>query len=113
MAADFQYKRGLNEDWRASVQRYPEILEYFYSLVDLKLPDEEDESVRDPRLSALQGVAGRLSSRGIPAEIGKGVRRARSRGRIVANAPRFAEFNGAYSTAAFQAHPHPDPRRTI
>ncbi|KAF8477587.1 hypothetical protein BDZ91DRAFT_30930 [Kalaharituber pfeilii] len=26
-------KRGIDEDWRAAVQRYPEVLDYFYSLV--------------------------------------------------------------------------------
>lgn len=49
-------KRGIDDDWRASVQRYPEVLEYFYSLVDWKLPSDDDAAVRDPPLSALGGA---------------------------------------------------------
>lgn len=31
-AAQAALKRGIDEDWQASVQKYPEVLEYFYSL---------------------------------------------------------------------------------
>jgi hypothetical protein len=55
-AADADLKRGIDEDWRASVQRYPEVLEYFYGLVDLNLPSDDEPGVRDPPLSALGGV---------------------------------------------------------
>lgn len=48
-------KRGLDEDWRTSVQRYPEVLEYFFSLVELTLPREDEACVKDPPLSALNG----------------------------------------------------------
>ncbi|KAI6710553.1 hypothetical protein JHW43_006936 [Diplocarpon mali] len=55
-AADAELKRGIDEDWKASVQRYPEVLEYFYGLVDLNLPGDDEPGVRDPPLSALGGV---------------------------------------------------------
>ncbi|RFU30460.1 hypothetical protein B7463_g5856, partial [Scytalidium lignicola] len=58
-AADAELKRGIDEDWRASVQRYPEVLEYFYGLVDLNLPSDDEPAVRDPPLSALTGGGGR------------------------------------------------------
>ncbi|KAI0132155.1 hypothetical protein BJ170DRAFT_680054 [Xylariales sp. AK1849] len=48
-------KRGIDEDWQASVQRYPEVLEYFYSLVELTLPNDDESAVKDPPLSALNG----------------------------------------------------------
>jgi hypothetical protein len=54
-AAQAGLKRGIDEDWRASVQRYPEVLEYFYSLVELTLPDDNEPAVKDPPLSALSG----------------------------------------------------------
>lgn len=38
------------------MQRYPEVLEYYYSLVHMTLPDEDDIAVRDPPLSALSGA---------------------------------------------------------
>lgn len=54
-AAQQELKRGIDEDWQASVQRYPEVLEYFFSLVDLTLPRDDDPGVKDPPLSALNG----------------------------------------------------------
>lgn len=48
-------KRGIDEDWQASVQRYPEVLEYFFGLVELTLPADDEPGVRDPPLSALNG----------------------------------------------------------
>jgi hypothetical protein len=56
MAADAELKRGIDEDWRASVQRYPEVLEYYYSLVDMNLPRDDEPAVKDPPLSALSGA---------------------------------------------------------
>jgi hypothetical protein len=58
-SADAELKRGIDEDWKASVQRYPEVLEYFYGLVSLDLPGDEEPGVRDPPLSALGGGMGR------------------------------------------------------
>ncbi|KAK2067724.1 hypothetical protein P8C59_001437 [Phyllachora maydis] len=63
-AAQAQLKRGIDEDWQASVQRYPEVLEYFYSLVDLTLPSDDDAKVKDPPLSALNGGARKAGRRG-------------------------------------------------
>ncbi len=54
-AAQAALKRGIDEDWLGSVQRYPEVLEYFYSLVELTLPAEDEPTVRHPPLSALSG----------------------------------------------------------
>lgn len=62
-AADAELKRGIDEDWKASVQRYPEVLEYFYGLVDLSLPGDDEPGVRDPPLSALGGGKGRVRMR--------------------------------------------------
>ncbi|KAI1809441.1 hypothetical protein GGS20DRAFT_590608 [Poronia punctata] len=54
-AAQAALKRGIDEDWQSSVQRYPEVLEYFFSLVEMQLPQEDDPTVKDPPLSALHG----------------------------------------------------------
>ncbi|KAH6716964.1 hypothetical protein BKA61DRAFT_477259 [Leptodontidium sp. MPI-SDFR-AT-0119] len=84
-AADAELKRGIDEDWKASVQRYPEVLEYFYGLVDLNLPSDDEPGVRDPPLSALGGVGvGRERERKVrlrePSEVEERRRRRRSRG---------------------------------
>jgi hypothetical protein len=75
-AANAELKRGIDEDWRASVQRYPEVLEYFYSLVTFTLPRDDDSAVKDPPLSALTGARMREMSGGG----GKGKRQERVEG---------------------------------
>lgn len=74
VAADAELKRGIDEDWRASVQRYPEVLEYFFGLVELSVPNEEDSCVRDPPLSALGG-----GKRGVRLRVDEGSGRSRNR----------------------------------
>ncbi|POS86517.1 hypothetical protein EPUL_000549 [Erysiphe pulchra] len=41
-------KHYINEAWKASVQRYPEVLRYFYSLVDISRPNDSDVCVTSP-----------------------------------------------------------------
>lgn len=67
-------KRGIDEDWQASVQRYPEVLEYFFGLVELTLPAEDETAVKEPPLSALNGYrkANRRGSNGALAGAGAG-----------------------------------------
>jgi hypothetical protein len=50
--AHAELKRGIDADWRASVLRYPEVLDYFYSLVELKLPSERSSRVVEPPFAA-------------------------------------------------------------
>jgi hypothetical protein len=51
--AQASLKRGIDEDWQASVQRYPEVLEYFFGLVELTLPAEDEPAVKEPPLGSL------------------------------------------------------------
>ncbi|EPE08859.1 hypothetical protein F503_04446 [Ophiostoma piceae UAMH 11346] len=69
-AAQAAFKRGIDEDWQSSVQRYPEVLDYYYGLVELQLPSDDDPKVRDPPLSALSGS--RKARRPAPATITNG-----------------------------------------
>ncbi len=46
--AHAELKRGIDADWRASVLRYPEILDYFYSLIDIRLPNDRSPKVLEP-----------------------------------------------------------------
>ncbi|CBX94411.1 hypothetical protein IAQ61_009879 [Plenodomus lingam] len=50
--ANADLKRGIDADWRASVLRYPEVLDYFYSLVELRLPDSRSREVIEPPFAA-------------------------------------------------------------
>ena len=74
------------------MQRYPEVLEYFYGLVDLNLPSDDEPGVRDPPLSALGGVAvGRERERKVrlrdASEVEERRRRRRSRERVITAPP--------------------------
>ncbi|KAJ9640980.1 hypothetical protein H2201_002216 [Coniosporium apollinis] len=46
--AHAELKRGIDADWRASVLRYPEVLDYFYGLVELKVPSDRSAEVVNP-----------------------------------------------------------------
>jgi hypothetical protein len=63
MNADLELKRGIDDDWKSSVQRYPEVLDYYYSLLDLNVPADDDPQVSDPRTSALAGGKERVRLR--------------------------------------------------
>lgn len=47
--ANHIFKQGIDDDWRRSCLQYPEVLDYFFSLVELSLPDERDVAVMQPR----------------------------------------------------------------
>jgi hypothetical protein len=50
--AHAELKRGTDADWRASVLRYPDVLNYFYSLIDLRIPSERSPRVVEPPFAA-------------------------------------------------------------
>jgi hypothetical protein len=113
-AADAELKRGIDEDWKASVQRYPEVLEYFYGLVDLTLPGDDEPGVRDPPLSALAGVGvGRERERKVrlrePSEVEERRRmRRRSRERVItAPPPPSLSRNGGRPGSMYAPAPQP------
>ncbi|KAK4960807.1 hypothetical protein LTR66_012866 [Elasticomyces elasticus] len=56
-AASKMLTNGINEDWRNSVLRYPEVLDYYYSLVRLKLPSDESPEVVRPFIGVGSGLA--------------------------------------------------------
>lgn len=62
--AQANLKRGIDEDWQASVHRYPEVLEYFFGLVDLSLPANDEPAVRNPPLGGLGGHDGHHAHHG-------------------------------------------------
>lgn len=61
--AHAELKRGIDADWRASVLRYPVVLDYFYSLIDLRLPSDRSQEVIQPPFAAA-GYADRGYDRG-------------------------------------------------
>lgn len=61
--AAFELKRGIDADWRASVLRYPEVLDYFYSLVELRLPSDHSPAVLEPPFTLPASSHGRGGKR--------------------------------------------------
>ncbi|KAF2036652.1 hypothetical protein EK21DRAFT_95892 [Setomelanomma holmii] len=61
--AHAELKRGIDADWRASVLRYPVVLDYFYSLIELRLPSDRSQEVIQPPFAAA-GYADRGYDRG-------------------------------------------------
>jgi hypothetical protein len=48
--AQTELKRGIDADWRVSVLRYPVVLDYFYSLVELRTPSDQSPGATDYEL---------------------------------------------------------------
>ena len=42
---------NLNQDWAACLQKYPDTLDYFFSLVDAAVPRDDDPRVEQPVIS--------------------------------------------------------------
>ncbi|KAJ6780984.1 hypothetical protein PWT90_07723 [Aphanocladium album] len=51
--AEAEYRCNIDRAWSLAVKRYPEVLDYFYSLVHVSLPDDDDPAVRRPPLDRL------------------------------------------------------------
>lgn len=56
--AEAEYRRNINRAWSIAVKRYPEVLDYFYSLVHVTLPDDDDPSVIAPPMDRLNDLRG-------------------------------------------------------
>jgi hypothetical protein len=57
-------QRDISKAWEDTVVLYPQVLEYYYGLVNFTLPDENEHSVKDPILPLNR----RISRRGPPAK---------------------------------------------
>ncbi|EME46226.1 hypothetical protein DOTSEDRAFT_127181 [Dothistroma septosporum NZE10] len=42
-------QQGIDQDWRTSCLRYPEVLDYYFSLVRYDYPSDKEEVIQDPR----------------------------------------------------------------
>jgi hypothetical protein len=50
--AHADFKRGADLDWKACVLRYPEILDYYFELVEIRLPPDDDRRLLQPPFAA-------------------------------------------------------------
>ncbi len=54
-----EYRHGVSEDWSRSVQKYPEILQYYFGLTEVNLPRDDALSVTNPPMGVLQELRAR------------------------------------------------------
>lgn len=57
------YQKNLNSDWAISLQQYPKMLDYYFSLVYLAEPDDDDDRVVNPIVGATGGEDKRKKSK--------------------------------------------------
>lgn len=85
------FQGGIDEDWRRCLQKYPEVLDYYFSLVQIDFPSAEDLVLREPRFGEHMRDPKRLKARrgSMDADAGhkKKSGRRRSRGRTPPAAP--------------------------
>lgn len=49
------YRQGVDDDWRRSCAKYPEVLDYYFSLVEVSVPEDAEPRVREPRFGVPGG----------------------------------------------------------
>lgn len=65
--------RTLDRDWQNCLQKYPDTLDYFYGLVQLEAPEEQDYRVEHPMISQAEERKSRKSKKRMSAERFAGV----------------------------------------
>ena len=79
------FQSGVDEDWRRCCLRYPEVLDYFFNLVEIDFPDDRDSTVREPKFGSPLKQTRKLKARRGSIDSGNGhrkrSRRRSSRGR--------------------------------
>jgi hypothetical protein len=72
--ADANLRIGVDQDWRAACLMYPETLDYYFGLVEVRLPKDRDERVVRPEMGMGKSLRGRKDS-------GVGGKRGKDKGR--------------------------------
>lgn len=49
LAANVTLRARVDEDWYRSCAKYPRVLDYYFSLVDVKIPNDRDPTMLNPR----------------------------------------------------------------
>ena len=67
-----ELRRDIDADWRASVLWYPDILDYYYSLTKLQLPDESSrwldaEKTEEQLRARMHEKTDKMGSKSLPA----------------------------------------------
>jgi hypothetical protein len=88
--ANAAYRAGVDEDWRRSCLRYPEVLDYYFSLVEYSFPMENHPMIAEPSFGAPVKDIRRVKARNHSVEAGSGKehrKKEKRRGRTPPAAP--------------------------
>ncbi|KAF2749873.1 hypothetical protein M011DRAFT_280525 [Sporormia fimetaria CBS 119925] len=96
-------KRGIDADWKASVLRYPEVLDYFYSLIELRIPSDSSPRVSEPPFA----IAGYADQGYDHSRLGNEVKKKKKRRDREGSAPAYVDDQ--MITVAGRALRHPPP----
>lgn len=47
-SANHTLQQGVDQDWRTSCMQYPQVLDYYFNLVSVRLPREDDTVITEP-----------------------------------------------------------------
>ncbi|CAK1357495.1 hypothetical protein CB0940_07775 [Cercospora beticola] len=62
-AAHHTLQQGVDQDWRTSCMQYPQVLDYYFNLVNVRLPNDNDPMIADPRFGAPKDPPRRVKER--------------------------------------------------
>ena len=91
--AKHMYQTTITADWRSCCLKYPAMLDYFLSLIEIRCPDTRSAAIRDPRARSkdphrINGIRQTHGSAGYSnGHRKKGRRRSSSRGRTPPRTP--------------------------
>ena len=90
--AQTTFQAGVDDDWRRSCLKYPEVLDYYFSLVEVGFPDDRDAIVSDPRFGGSINGTRKLKARRDSSGHRKKDRRRSSRGRTPPAVPMASSY---------------------
>lgn len=50
-------QQGVDQDWRTSCLRYPEVLDYYFNLVEVTFPSDRAPAIQDPQFGVRKETA--------------------------------------------------------
>ena len=62
-SANHTLQQGVDQDWRTACMQYPQVLDYYFSLIQVRLPRDDDIAITDPRFGGSKEPPRRVKNR--------------------------------------------------
>lgn len=62
-SANHTLQQGVDQDWRTACMQYPQVLDYYFSLIQVRLPRDDDIAITDPRFGGPKEPPRRVKNR--------------------------------------------------